>query len=54
MDDHHISKHIVFFTSEILPKIETIKFENWRISIAKREGKNKKKSQKNYVYFSVM
>jgi hypothetical protein len=46
MDDHHISKHIIFFTGEILPKIETIKFENWRISIARREEINKKKSQK--------
>jgi hypothetical protein len=47
MDDHHISKHIIFFTGENLPKIEGFQSPKGR-------EKTRKKSQKNYVWFSVM
>jgi hypothetical protein len=47
MDDHHISKHIIFFTGKILSKIELL--------ILKIEGfqspKGREKARKNHNKF---
>jgi len=55
MDDHHISKHIIFFTGKILPKIELLNLKIEGFQSPKGREKTRKKSQQNfYVWFPVM
>jgi hypothetical protein len=53
MDDHHISKHIIFFTGKILPKIETIKLKIEGFQSPKgRKKKEKITEKKLFLVFS--